>query len=79
MIALTEDKADSFVAKLQRKGVNVRWDGWKMIFFKADKRALRNPEGRFNTVANEWGFETTVSPNEQGVWLVDYRQTRAAC
>lgn len=76
MIALTVDKADSFVARLQRKGVNVRWDGWKMIFFKADKRAPRDPAGR--RLGTEWGFETVVSPNEQGEWLVNYRLTRGA-
>lgn len=76
MIALTIDKVDGFVSKLQRKGVNVRWNGWDMVFFKADKRAIRNPNGRRS--GSEWGFETVVSPNEQGKWLVNYRLTRGA-
>lgn len=74
MIALTVDKADQFVAKLQRKGVKVRWDGWKMVFFKPDTRAERNPSGR--RLGSEWGFETVVPPNEQGKWLVNYGLTR---
>lgn len=76
MIALTIDKTDGFVAKLQRKGVKVRWDGWNMVFFNPDRRALRSPKGR--RVGNEWGFETVVSPNEQGKWLVNYRLARGA-
>ena len=76
MIALTIDKVDGFVAKLQRKGVKVRWDGWNMVFFKADRRAPRSPNGR--RLGNEWGFETVVSPSEQGTWLVNYRLSRGA-
>lgn len=77
MIALTIDKVDGFVAKLQRKGVQVRWDGWDMVFFKADDRkALRSVNGR--RLGDQWGFETRVSPNEQGNWLVNYRLARGA-
>lgn len=74
MIALTVDKVDGFVAKMQRKGIKVRWEGWDMVFFKADRRAMRNPEGRRN--GDEWGFETRISPDSQGKWLVNYRLTR---
>lgn len=76
MIALTIDKVDNFVEKAQRKGVNVRWDGWTMVFFREDRRALRNPEGRRQ--GDKWGFETRVSPNEQGKWMVSYRLARGA-
>lgn len=75
MISLTLDKVDNFVAKLQRKGVKVRWDGWNIVFFTADKRALRSPKGR--RLGNAWGFETVVSPeNDTGMWLVNYRLTQ---
>jgi hypothetical protein len=83
MIALTIDNADGFVSKLQRKGVDVRWDGWKMIFFREDKGATRNPAGRRivrNTPdgpVNVWGFEKVISPNKQGKWLVGSHLTRA--
>lgn len=76
MIALTIDKVDGFVAKLQRKGVKVRWDGWNMVFFKADRRALRSTKGR--RLGDEWGFETVVSPDAKGQWLVNYRLARGA-
>lgn len=69
MIALAFDKVDPFVAKQQRKGVQVRWDGWDMVFFKADNRAKRNPSGR--RLGNAWGFETVVSFNDKGLWMVN--------
>lgn len=76
MIALTIEKVDGFVAKLQRKGTEVRWDGWDMVFFKADRRASRSPKGR--RVNGVWGFETRVSANTEGNWLINYRLTRGA-
>lgn len=76
MITLNIDKVDNFVAKLQRKGVDVRWDGWDMVFFKPDRRALRSAKGR--RLGSEWGFETVVSPDNQGQWLVNHRLARGA-
>lgn len=69
MIALTIDKVDNFVAKQQRKGINVRWDGWNMVFFEANRRALYSKKGRRR--GTEWGFEKVIYPNKQGKWLVD--------
>lgn len=74
MIALTYDRADGFVAKLQRKGVDVRWEGWNIIFFKEDRRALRATSGK--RWGERWGFETVVEPNGDGRWLVDYKLAR---
>jgi hypothetical protein len=74
MIALTYDKVDQFVAKLQRKGADVRFVGWDMVFFKSDERAQNHPAGRRR--GDAWGFETVVSPNSQGKWLVNYGLTR---
>ena len=76
MIALTIDKVDGFVAKLQRKGIDVLWDGWDMVFFKEDRRALRSKNGRRR--GTRWGFETIVSPDATGKWLVNYRLARGA-
>lgn len=74
MIALTVDKVDGFVAKMQRKGIKVKWDGWDIVFFSPDRTAARDPKGRRN--GSLWGFETRISPDSQGKWLVNYRLTR---
>lgn len=76
MIALTEDRVENYVGKLQRKGVDVRWEGWNLVFHRPNKGALRKPEGRHSRNTGEWGFETTVSPNEFGQWILDYRLTK---
>lgn len=76
MIALTIKKVDNFVEKLQQKGVQVRWDGWDMVFFNEDKRAHHSVQGR--RLGSKWGFETVVSPNAEGQWLVNYRLARGA-
>lgn len=75
MINLTQYTVDKFVEKQQRRGVNVRWDGWTMVFFKRDKRAQRRVNGaRLN---DDWGYETKVAPNDKGLWVVDPRLMRA--
>lgn len=74
MIALTLEKADNFVEKQKRRNVDVRWDGWNMVFFRQHDGALRSPEGRHR--GGEWGFETIVSPNDEGQYLVAYKLTR---
>jgi len=74
MIALNDKRVDGFVAKLQRKGINVKWDGWTMVFFKEDRRALRSAKGRRQ--GDLWGFETRIRPNNKGLWLVNPALTR---
>lgn len=74
MISLAYKEADNFVDKLQHRGVNVRWNGWNMVFFKKDNRAKYSPNGR--RVGNEWGWEQIVSPNANGKWLVHESLTK---
>lgn len=74
MITLTHNEVDGFVEKLQRKGVDVRWDGWDIVFFTPKPDARRSVNGRWR---GTWGFEKTVSPNSEGNWLLDYRLAHA--
>lgn len=76
MITLTFNKVDSFVAKLQRKGIDVRWNGWDMVFFKEDRYAMSSPRGKRR--GERWGYETVVSPNSAGKWMVGYHLARGA-
>lgn len=73
MIAVGIDKADTFISKLQKKGINVKWDGWDMVFL------TKTPTAEYDVLAvrqnNEWGIPTTVSPNIDGKWLIDYKMT----
>lgn len=76
MINLTLNNAEGFVRKHARRGVSVKWDGWAMVFFKADRRAYKSPDGRFDRATGEWGFETRVVPNSKGNWMVSPSLTR---
>lgn len=77
MISLkTVEDAEEFAEKVSNKGVDIRWDGWNMVFHDADPAAMRDPEGRFSRSTNQWGYETVVSPNDEGNWLVNYRYSR---
>lgn len=74
MIALAYDDVDGFVTKQQHKGIDVRWDGWAMVFFQTHKAARRSANGHIRN--GVYGFETRVSPNNQGNWIVDSKLVR---
>lgn len=76
MISLNYDTVEKFVSESQRDGVNVRWDGWNMVFLKEDRKARRSVKGRYHEGA--WGFETVVRPDSMGRWLVPHRVLREA-
>lgn len=76
MISLDYDNVDGFVRKHQKRGINVRSEGWDIVFFKPDKRAYRQVKGRYDRTTGEWGFETRVSPNSKGNWMVSPSLTR---
>ena len=78
MITLTYESADSFVAKQQRLGNDVRWVGWDIVFFKPVPNAFRDPRGVRNATTGEWGYETVVRVNKKGTWKIDYRNVRRA-
>lgn len=70
-MVLTEHTVDKAYAKLRDTGHNVRWDGWDLVFFHTSPRGRWAPSGtRHNGV---WGFETRVSPNTDGRWIVSKR------
>lgn len=76
MISLTLENVDGFVRKQQRKGVNVRTDGWTIVFFRPDRRAERRADGRFDRATGKWGFEVRIDANSKGNWLVNPSLTK---
>lgn len=69
MITVTYKKADQFVSNLQKRGIDVKWDGWKMVFFKADERAKTDARGK--RWGDKWGYEAVIAPTKKGVWKVN--------
>jgi hypothetical protein len=79
MLNLGYKKAHKFVTEQQKLGNNVEWRGWDMVFFTPKPSALYSvddqgrPNGVWNRSAGCYGFETIVSPDDKGLWRIDYR------
>lgn len=74
MLTLGIRKVEKFVKEQQALGNDVRWDGWDMVFFRPSEKAIYKGEGAFRN--GVWGFDNRVSPNEKGVWEVDFRNVK---
>lgn len=69
-------EAERFVARQQRLGNDVRWEGWNMIFFRPSEKGMYSKHGAFRN--GEWGFENLSPVTEEGTWEIDYRNVRRA-
>lgn len=82
MLNLGYKKAHKFVTEQQKLGNFVRWDGWTMVFFRANPSAMYSVDkngkanGVWNREASSYGYETRVEPNSRGLWEVDYRNVK---
>lgn len=74
MLTLGIRKVENFVEQQRELGNDVRWDGWDMVFFRPADKAVFSREGAFRN--GVWGYDNRVSPNEKGVWEVDFRNVR---
>ncbi len=69
------EKAEAFVVEQQELGVDVRWDGWDLVFFKADRRGLWDTQS--GAVRNgQYGFDNRFPVTHKGTWEVDGRNVR---
>lgn len=69
--------ADKFVAVQKSRGNDVRWDGWDIVFFRPDPRAVYSAaDGAFRN--GQYGFENRVPVSNDGAWEVDSRNVRSA-
>lgn len=71
-------EAERFVARQQKLGNNVRWDGWDIVFFRAAPQAVYSREGVWNREHSTYGFDNRVRVNEKGEYHIDYRNVRRA-
>jgi hypothetical protein len=63
---LDETSADNFV----QRSKNVRWDGWDIVKFSPNPRAVYSVDGRFDRSSGLWGIEHRFSPGPDGLWRV---------
>lgn len=62
---------DKIVERQQSRGIDVRWQGWDLIYFTPDNRALYSKDGHRRVIKGKsvWGYETKLIPNEHGNWI----------
>lgn len=76
MLVLNNKKVEKFAREQIERGNNVRWDGWELVFFRPDRRAITDQNGVWNRLAGTYGYESRVSPDEKGLWRIDYRNVK---
>lgn len=67
----TLEAAESFVEQQSNLGKDIRWDGWDIVSFVPNERAVFSPTGAFRN--NRWGYENRSIVSGEGVWHIDER------
>jgi hypothetical protein len=67
-------EAEKFVARQQKLGNDVRWDGWDIVFFRPAPQGVYSKDGAFR--GGQWGFENRFAVTREGTWEVDYKNVR---
>ena len=62
------DQADAYVAQQKARGVDVRWDGYTMVFFKANPNGFGDKNGAYRN--NRWGVQVRIDCDAEGIWQV---------
>lgn len=76
---LTEKTADKKVERLQSEGVNIVWDGWKLIHYIPNSQGMLKQNGAFYN--GEWCIKKTYNVNAQGKWVlpgIHFKKTEQA-
>lgn len=68
MLVLNHSEAHKFVRDSRRRGVDVRWDGWTMVFWKPTHHGFTNVRGAYRN--GRWGMESRVPVGDDGLWKV---------
>jgi hypothetical protein len=87
MITVGYRQLESFVAAQNALDVNVRVEGWDLVFFVPKKRAVLAPvkwnthgtvrtSGAYDRKTGQWGIESRVSCDNTGKWRVPERVIR---
>jgi hypothetical protein len=65
-VYLDYDQAHEYVAKQQRKGKTVFWNGWDIISFQNNPAGFMRKDGAF--MNGKWGTKKTIKVNKFGKW-----------
>ena len=68
-------KAHKFVREQRKKGSDVYWDGWDMVFWKPTNYGWTSKNGSFRK--GRWGVESRVHLADDGTWTVPQRNVNS--
>jgi hypothetical protein len=54
--------------------VDVRWEGYSMVFFKPTHHGYTNPKGEYRN--GKWGMRLVVPLSDDGTWKVPAKSLR---
>ena len=66
--------AERFVERQESLGNDIEWDGWDIVFYRPDSRAMTSKFGVFRN--GEWAYKNVSALQDDGTWLVDWRNVR---
>jgi hypothetical protein len=66
------------VSEQRKRGNNVRWDNYDIVFWREDFRGFGSTGGEFNRKTGKWGFANRVKVNSEGIWSIDERNIRSS-
>jgi hypothetical protein len=76
MLVLDHSAAHKFVRDQRRKGSDVRWDGWTMVFWQPTHHGFTNVKGAYRK--GRWGMESRIEVAGDGFWRVPGRNVKTA-
>jgi hypothetical protein len=75
---LDYSSAHAFVRDQRRKGADVRWEGWDIVFWSPTHYGFTNKNGAFNKSKGRWGMESRVTVSDDGCWKIPQKNVRAS-
>lgn len=75
-IAFDYEGIHTLAAEQAKRGVDVSWDGWTLVFWKPNTNGFNDRNGAFKN--GKWGVQARVSVDSDGNWRVPikYASTR---
>lgn len=72
------NEAEHFVSRQKRLGNDVEWEGYDIVFYRPDERAMTSKHGVWRRQTSEWAYKNVSPVNDDGTWDIDWRNVRRA-
>lgn len=74
-LELNYGQAHKFVRDQRRRGNDVRWEGWDILFWKPNPYGFKQQTGEFRN--GRWGVGTRVTVDNDGKWRVSLSNVKS--